>query len=113
METVDELLKRYREAAIGHGSPNPVEANEWHDRLHACYKVLRQTEAGRQAIGSLMDDGDPGVRSWAAAHSLQWFPERARSVLEALCSSDAPWQVAFSAEMTLKEYDNGRLTFDY
>jgi len=113
MENVQELLKKYREAAIGHGSPNPREANAWHDRLHAYYKVLRESEEGRQGIASLMDDQDPHVRGWAAAHSLQYYTEQARIVLQTLCTEEVPWQVAFSAEMTLKEYDKGRLTFEY
>ena len=113
MSKLEETLQSYREAAIGHADPDPAKANVWHGRLHACYKVLRETEEGRKAIASLMADADPRVRGWAAAHCLQWFPKSARVVLEELRDEDVPWQVSFDAEMTLKEYDKGRLTFDY
>ncbi len=89
------------------------KANKGAKQVHACYKMLRETEEGRQAVISLMNDNDPSVRSCAAAHSLQWTPQRARAVLEAVITSNVPWQISFSAEMTLEEYDKGRLTFDY
>jgi hypothetical protein len=111
MDNVDELIERYRRAAVGHADPNPKKANKWHDELHVCYKALRETEEGRQSIISLMNDVERSVRCWAAAHSLQWEPDRARRVLEDLRDSSGPYSL--SAEMTLAEYDKGRLTFDY
>ena len=54
---------------------------------------------------------DQRERCTAAAHSLQWTPETARGVLEDLRDSNG--RNSFEAEMVLREYDNGRLSFDY
>jgi len=90
---------------------DPQKANKWHDEWHAYYKILRATNEGREAIIALMQDEEPAVRCGAASHSLQWAPEIAREVLEAL--RDSPGSCKFEAQMILTEYDKGRLTFDY
>jgi len=113
MEYVKEILKKFGDAAGRNVDDDPREANKAHDEVHACYKVLKNTEAGRQGIIGMMSDENPHIRLVAAARSLPWCTEQARNVLEALCTADVPWQVTFSAEMVLKEYDKGRLTFDY
>jgi hypothetical protein len=115
--TVADLVRRYRQAAIEHtrssdlATCDPDGANRAHDQLHHTYKLLRQTHEGRQALVSLMDDPDPGVRMWAAAHSLQWETEKAKAVLQELIQVGG--LLGFEAEMTLKEYAKGRLSFDY
>ena len=112
-KTVGELLVQYREAAERAGDlSNPKQQNKWADRLHICYKLLREAPPGREGIIALMADANPSVREWAAAHSLQWMPERARSVLEELRDMKV-FPYSLNAEMTLKEFDKGRLTFDY
>ena len=63
------------------------------------------------AIRQLMADPEPSVRCCAAANSLQWKPEDARRVLEKLRDSQGPF--SFDAEMTLSEFDKGRLKFGY
>jgi hypothetical protein len=82
------------------------------DKIHTCYKTLRETEQGRAGIIGLMSDPSPHVRAWAAAHSLQWTPETAQGVLEALRAENV-FPYSFDAEMTLEEYRKGRLSFDY
>jgi hypothetical protein len=111
MQSIDEILQRFRNAAIGNADPDPVKANMNHDIVHSCYKILKETEEGRKAIILLMSDINPHVRSCAAARSLAWEPERARRVLEEIRDSDGSG--AFNAKWTLIEYDKGRLTFDY
>jgi hypothetical protein len=112
MSTIRELVEEYRQSSIGMDSiSNPQEANRCHDRWHACYKLLRKTQEGREAIIELLQDPEPSVRCAAAAHSLQWTPAIARCILEALRDSQA--RCSFEAEMILKEYDKGRLTFSY
>ena len=105
-------VEHYRQSAIGTaGISNPKKANKHAAALHACYKVLRETAEGRDSIIALMGDEESSVRCWAAAHSLQWKPDSARRVLEALRDSKGPYSI--TAETTLEEYDKGRLTFDY
>jgi len=87
----------------------PQEANKGAAEVHASYSVLRESEEGRQSMIALMQDPEASVRCWAAAHCLQWRPEAARRVLEALRDSHGPF--SFDAEMTLDELDKGRLSF--
>lgn len=105
------LIEGYRQSAIATGNVSDSKsARNGARQLNACYRVLRQSEEGRSALVKLMEDPEPSVRCWAAAECLQWKPDVARRVLEAL--RDSQGQFAFDAEMTLKEYDNGRLAFD-
>ncbi len=109
---VKEVAERYRRAAEEAGDlSDPREQNAWADEVHHCYKLLRATEEGRAAIMVLMSDPSPHVRVWAAAHSLAWDPERARSVLEKLRDSKGP--EAFTARWTLRQYEKGKLSFEY
>jgi len=111
-KTIDELIDQYRLNAIGMDNiSDPRKSNKCHDKWHACYKILRETEEGRQAIIRLLQDTEPSVRCGAAAHSLQWVQDNARQVLEALRDSKGP--CSFEAEMILNEFEKGRLTFDY
>lgn len=109
--TVEAALQRFRDAAIGNAARDPVTANKWHDVLHSCYNILKETEDGRRGLVRLMKDENPYVRLCAAARSLQRDRQEARRVLEALREDGGPG--AFDAKWTLIEFDKGRLTFDY
>jgi hypothetical protein len=109
---VAELAARYREAAHRSGDiSNPKRQNEWADEVHRLYRQLASTTAGRDAIIQLTDDTDPHVAGWAAAHSLQWTPDRARKVLERIRDGGGPGSL--SAKWTLREFDGGTLSFDF
>ena len=60
------------------------------------------------ACRGVLDDDEPGVRAWAAAQVLFWNEPDARRVLECLSSSDT-FPFNFNADMTLREFDAGRL----
>jgi hypothetical protein len=108
---VAELAIRYREAAYRSGdTSNPKAQNKWADQVHALYRKLAPTAAGRAAIIQLMDDTDPHVAGWAAAHSLQWVPHQARQVLEVI--RDSGGRGSLAAKWTIREFDKGTLTFD-
>jgi hypothetical protein len=107
-----ELAARYREAAHRSGDiSSPERQNEWADEVHRLYRQLASTPAGRDAIIQLIDDTDPHVAGWAAAHSLQWVPDRARTVLERIRDGGGPGSI--SAKWTLREFDEGTLSFDF
>lgn len=110
-ESVKDLLTSYREAAEGTSAPEPKIANKCQRKLHACYKRLRETPEGRTGIILLMKDSSPYIRCWAAAHSLQWESLEAQKTLEELQKSCGP--CAFDAEMTLQQFHNGSLSFEY
>ncbi len=110
-KNVSDMLIRYREAAEKTGNPVAKEANVWARRLHKHYKQLCTSEEGKAGIVALLSDPSPYVRCWAASHSLAWTPEIARHVLEEL--RDAKGPCSFTAEITLKEFEQGRLSFDY
>ena len=112
MRSLNHLRDRYRQCAIAMDeATDPDEANRFHDECHSSYRVLRETDEGRKAIMSLMSDPDRSVQCSAAAHSLQWWPDRARAVLEALGASGGV--CSFEAKTVLEEFDKGSLTFDY
>jgi hypothetical protein len=111
MGDLDDLIAKYREGAIKTGTSNPGIANPAHDQVHGCFKLLRDSDTGRAAIEKLMADENPYVRLCAAAHSLTWATETARDVLLELVRARGAG--SFDAEMTLEEFDAGRLTFDY
>jgi hypothetical protein len=110
-ESVNELLAVYRDGAEGTSSSDPRLANKWQRKMHGCYKRLRETPQGRAGITALMGDSSPHIRCWAAAHSLEWELERAKSTLDSLRDSGGPCSI--DAEMTLKEFSKGGLSFDY
>ena len=107
------LIAEYRQAALASDELVDVpRQNQSADTVHACYKLLRATEEGRIAIVELMSDPSPHVRAWAAAHSLAWSPAIAKKVLEALRDEDV-FPYSFDAQLTLKEFEKGTLSFDY
>lgn len=113
METEMQLLAQFRDAAERAANLADTKAQHKAAReVHECYKQLRMTDKGRSGIIGLMADPSPEVRLCAAARSLQWVPEQARSVLEALQVEEA-FPYSLSAEMTLQEFDKGNLSFDY
>ena len=106
---VQTLLTRYRGAAEGTADPDPKIANRRARDLRRWYLQLRESQPGRNAILALLTDPSPHVRVWAAAHSLEWSQAAARRTLEVL--RDSGGACSFDAEMTLREFDLGRLSF--
>lgn len=112
--TVDELVSIYAEAAAAHGRASAdgdhVTANAEHDRLADAYRELRHRGADAQRpLLALLDHRDPGVRSWAGAHALEFSPEDGERTLEELAASGGV--AGFNAEMTLDTWRQGTLRF--
>jgi hypothetical protein len=117
---IEEVFSRYertaREWSVESVEGTDVKsrkANRLFDENRVYLWRLREDERGRALIETLLADADPGVRLKAAAHTLEWNPEAARPVLEAVGSLVRPWQHAHAAKMTVREFDAGRLRFDY
>lgn len=113
--SIPELLDSYRRAAKIHASCTLSGDNETGnpqaDTIASIYRELRvRGDDARRALLDLLEDEEIGVRFWAAAHALEIAPAKGVSVLEALALSE-PWQVATSAETTLKVWKKGELRF--
>jgi hypothetical protein len=81
------------------------------DRMQRAYLALRQTAEGRAEISGLIHDAVPTVALWAATQALFWDEPRARARLAAFV--DRQNVHAFEAEVTLREFDAGRLNTDW
>jgi hypothetical protein len=112
--TIEELVEAYRRAAAAHGQATSDgdhrAANRHHDVIAKIYRELRSRGPSAQsALVPLIHDANDGVRSWAAAHALEFAPERAEPVLEKLAAGSG--LVGFAAEMTLEMWRKGELKF--
>jgi hypothetical protein len=105
---VDDIIRKYRQAADNTRIQDPKVANRWARVLHKLYKKLSVTDEGKESILTLLSDPSPHVRCWAATHALEWAVPIARSVLEELRDSNGP--CSFDATIVLRELDKGRLT---
>ena len=109
-----ELVELYADAALRHGKArfgsDPSAGNADADRIAAIYRALRLRGA-EFALLPLLEDPDDGVRGWAAAHALEFAPADGEPVLERLADSPEAGLVGFSAEVTLREWHEGRLHF--
>ena len=109
--SIDELIEKYRQGAVIHSDQSdPKKANKGADQVYKCYKILRESQEGRESLISLMKDFELNVRGWAASQCLQWKYDEARRVLEEI--RDSQGLFSFSAGMTLTEFDAGRLKLD-
>ncbi|CAL8980330.1 hypothetical protein PROP_03124 [Propionicimonas sp. T2.31MG-18] len=101
------------EGNAGLDSPRPRSWNRLVDRLQAARRDLSKSEEGQAVIAALLTDTRVTVRLWAASHALHWDEPRARDVLTAIASDAHAGLNRLNAEMTLKEYDAGRLNPDW
>jgi predicted aminopeptidase len=112
-DKMSTMRDQYRELAVewDEARDNPPEANRLFDALHALYKKLRDSAAGRQAIASLLDDPITAVRLAAATHSLAWQPAKAEQVLREIEQEGSLHAV--TAKWTLRSYRSGKLNLDW
>jgi len=101
------VLLEMHEARVEAGG-GPRRWNRLAQRLQVLHLDLRASEQGRRTISSLMADGNPTVRCWAATHSLFWDESTARGVLERE-ACDEQSIAGFDAKMALREFNAGRL----
>ncbi len=112
---IQDLLEAYKDAAAAHcmaterGDQNT--ANRSHDVLVGIHTELRRR--GAEALNELLNllqNKDTGVRFWAASHALEFSPEKGENVLSEIAKIPKSL-IAFSAEVTLREWRAGRLRF--
>jgi hypothetical protein len=109
----DERVSAYAEAAVGHGRATVAgdsnSANEAYDRLAAIYRELRE-EGQRERLLSLLHHAVVAVRTWAAAHALEFAPDEGERVLTEIAATDQGI-LGLDAEQTLSVWRNGELSF--
>jgi hypothetical protein len=116
-KTVPELIAAYRDALVamdGIRLEPDTGARRWNRHVHQVQRAqleLRKTHEGRAAITALIDDPVPTVAHWAASHALFWSEVEAQHRLET--ERRAGGIGSFEAEMTLREFDAGRLRPDW
>jgi hypothetical protein len=113
--SVDELVVEYRRAAtaqwaaIAGGQRKAAYANS--DIVAKVYTELRARGRDAQmALLPLLEDLEPGVRAWAAAHALEFAPDRGEPVLRAL-EQNPKGLTAVTAKYALKQWREGTLRF--
>ncbi|OAM91695.1 DUF2019 domain-containing protein [Termitidicoccus mucosus] len=111
-ETIETLIKEYREHAEAHGratlSGDYKAANRSHDKLVALVPKIRALgHSGEAALVVLTDDSSDTVVCWAATHSLRFSESRALAALEKLSKKTGP--IAFSAKMVVQQWAKGEL----
>lgn len=108
-----ELQQRYVQLALEWDAALSVarKANKFFDQMHNLATEMKRTRDGRLALECLLTHESRAVRLKAAAVSLEWAPQLARPVLQELTSPRGTHSL--SAETTLREYDAGRLRFDW
>jgi hypothetical protein len=111
---VADLLVQYREILLAMHDARHLTggARRWNklvNQMQRVHLLLRATADGRAGISALIDDECVTVREWSATNALAWDENRARAALERLVAQES----SFSAEMTLREFDAGRLRTDW
>ncbi len=93
---LDALAAEYHRAAVLNGRAvvrgDERTASRTEALLDAVARELRRRGAAADALGPLLDDADPSVRVWSAAHLLADRDEatsaRGRAALEVLAAGD-------------------------
>jgi len=107
-----KLIRDYSSAARDRGhaleAGDSDSANIQFDALTSIYKELKRGR-GLDGLAKLGDDPDPYVRAAAGWALIEQDPQVARRLLDQVAS--LPGLPGFSAQMTLREWDKGRLKF--
>lgn len=109
------LIAAYRKSAERHGEATEagdyVTANREAGDLAVIYAELRlRGLESQQCLLPLLCDPEDRVRLWAAAHALEFAPSIGEQVLAKLAETTIGF-VKMDANMTLKEWREGRLRF--
>ena len=110
-ETLAKMAEMSGDAGLG--ASRPRSWNRLVDRLQTARRELDKSQDGRAAIAALLTDPRVTVRLWSASHALHWGEPMARDVLTAIASDAHRGLNRLNAEMTLKEFDAGRLNPDW
>jgi hypothetical protein len=110
----ESLIRLYEKAASEHGNANCGHdfraGNPAADTGAAIYRVIRSRGLEHQKmLLPLLLSGDNGVRTWAAAHALEFEPRQGEAILSEIAKLEG--LEGFNAKMTLKVWREGSLRF--
>ncbi|MCL2360112.1 MAG: DUF2019 domain-containing protein [Candidatus Bathyarchaeota archaeon] len=107
-------LEKFANACIAKGrgeESGSIKADGiYYKRIRSVYDLLKEDNRLHELL-ELLEHENPYVRSWAAGYTLQIDPAKSEQTLEEVANIKGR-MVAFSAEMTLKEWRKGNLKFD-
>lgn len=111
---IDKIVSNFENFCIQNDvaaqARNSKLANKYAKKIINCYLQLK--ELGKvNELYKLLKSENENVRLWAATHTLQTNEAEAKRVLEELAAE--PGLNAFSAEMTLSEWEKGNLKLTY
>ena len=99
---------------VAHAGNDYRKGNKAYDRMMIAAKAIRlcYPDGGEKFFTSLLTHEVPYVVSVAAFNLIPFNPKLARKTYERL-AKDGEGEIAFNAEMTLKEWKAGRLDPDW
>jgi hypothetical protein len=110
--SIGELVQEYEQAAVAYeqalDAADHRAANRAADRIAGAYRELRSRAATTHLL-PLLKRADENVRSFVAAHALEFAPEQGEPVLQELASR--PGRRRTPAEYALKAWREGKLKF--
>ena len=89
---------------------NSKLANKYAKKIINCYLQLKELGKTNE-LSKLLKSENENVRVWAATHTLSTNEVEAKQVLNELVAK--PGLNAFSAEMTLRQWEKGNLNLTY
>lgn len=114
MTDINTFSEEYLSSALMFGKaqrePDFRTGNKFAERLEYLGPALRASEEGRRQLLRLMEHPDLYVQLWAARDCLPFSPEAAAIALRKLGSEKG--LLATSAQITLSEWESGRLVLN-
>jgi hypothetical protein len=114
--TMTSAEKQFIDAARQHGRAtrdgDAAATSDAYKRITNALKELRScADKGESFLIESLADDDLSVVTWSALYLLPFKEKDAVAALERVAKSGMP-RIAFSAEITLKEWRAGRLSVD-
>lgn len=106
--SVNELIQKFREAAIAKGDGASVLDAEYHSAMSSAMKeLIKRGDRGNISFEKLALDESIYVRLWAASQLLYFGNLGMKQILEEIAKNHEI--IGLTAELTLKEFEAGRL----
>lgn len=85
------------------------QAKDWYKKMDTCFRTLRDTGKLSEIV-DLLEHENKQVKLWVSTHLLVFDESLAKNALQSI-ANDSSSMESFTADMTLKEWDQGNLTY--